>query len=284
MRTLDLIVVADRHCPTSRTYLRYLRNAGLRPRKVIVVDFLWDDAAATRLQRKWGSWIGSQLLQARKAGAPQHSSEFARACRALQTLAEVPVDYFSEFDFASHADEMVVFTATDFDDVGLHRRLGRERCRTFLYTNGGRVPATLLTRDDMRFIHVHPGVVPDVRGSDGLLWSLLLRGRPGASCFYMDAGIDTGSVIGHKEFPWPDLRSIARELPASDDVLYQALVHAYDPHLRASLLVDVLSAADDPGALAATRQRPDDGQAYCWMHPRLRRKVLRRLVTGAPSQ
>ena len=274
MRSIDLTIVADRYCPTSRTYLTYLRQVGLRPRKVILVDFLWGDRSAADLRRKWGSWLGSWLLQSRNAPQPEYQAEFERACRALQTLVDVPIDYFSEFDFAGCTDRLETFTTTDFSNPALHRYLRRQRCRTFLYTNGGRVPERLLARSDIRIIHIHPGVVPDVRGSDGLLWSVLLRGRPGASCFYMDGGLDTGGLVRCKEYSRPDLGPIASELPQDDAMLYQALLHAYDPHLRASLLVDVLSGADDPGALAATPQPHDAGQAYCWMHPRLRRKVL----------
>jgi methionyl-tRNA formyltransferase len=72
-----------------------------------------------------------------------------------------------------------------------------------LYTSGGRVPGDLLSTSPSRMIHIHPGVVPYVRGSDCLFWSVLTRGRPGMSCFYMNAGIDTGDIIHTREFDAP---------------------------------------------------------------------------------
>ena len=58
---------------------------------------------------------------------------------------------------------------------------------------------------------------------------------------------------------------------------YRALLYAVDPHLRAQLLVDVLRA--HPGAdlrrLPAREQTRASRPAYLWMHPRLRRQVMK---------
>lgn len=284
MRVIDLTVVADRNCPTSRTYLTYLQQAGLQPRKLLLVDFLYDDADAAQLLRRWGRWLGHVLLQRRRAAAPVYDPAFKRACNILQGLVERPIDYFEDFQFGRYAAEVETFTALDFSDAALHWRLMKQPSRTFLYTNGGRVPQSFLATPGIRVLHIHPGIVPDVRGSDGLFWSLIVRGRPGVSCFFMNAGIDTGSLIARKEFDRPNLQSLAAELPQDPDVLYAALLHAYDPHLRASLLLDVLGRNPDLKALSGQPQPEGDEPAYCWMHPRLRRWMLNRLLAGLPLE
>lgn len=284
MRVIDLTVVADRNCPTSRTYLTYLQQVGLRPRKLLLVDFLYDDAGAAKHLQRWGSRLGHILLQRRRAATPVYDPAFKQACKVLQKLVERPIDYFEDFQFGRYAAEVQTVTATDFSDAALHRRLMKQPSRTFLYTNGGRVPQSFLVMPGVRVLHIHPGVVPEVRGSDGLFWSLIVRGRPGVSCFFMDAGIDTGALIARKEFDRPDLHSLAGQLPQDPDVLYAALLHAYDPHLRASLLLDVLGGNPDLKALSGQPQPEGDEPAYCWMHPRLRRWALNRLLAGQPLE
>ena len=51
----------------------------------------------------------------------------------------------------------------------------------------------------IRLIHVHTGFLPQVRGADVLLWSLLVRGRPGVSAFFMTPGLDDGDVLAARE-------------------------------------------------------------------------------------
>ena len=63
----------------------------------------------------------------------------------------------------------------------------------------GILPPSLLALPGVKFIHVHPGFLPYVRGSDGLLWSALIRNKPGVSVFYMDPEIDGGKIISAGE-------------------------------------------------------------------------------------
>ena len=150
----------------------------------------------------------------------------------------------------------------------------------FLYTNGGRVPASLLGRPEIRVLHIHPGIVPDLRGSDCLLWSAVVRGQLGVSCFYMSSGIDEGALIGQREFALPQLPALAPLLEGGEEpIAYRALLYAVDPHLRAQLLVDVLHMHEgvDLRCLPACEQVPASRPAYLWMHPRLRLQVMKEL-------
>lgn len=279
MRDLDLTVVAARHGATSRAYLTYLREAGYRPSKVMVVDFIGQDHGYARLRRWFGERLAWRMIQKRRPGPPSATDKFRALCGLLQNAVPRPIDYFCGFDFAAHAGEVEEVVASNFDDPGLHRSLRRQQCRLFLYTEGGRVPAVLLNDPDLRFLHVHPGVLPDVRGSDGLLWSIALRGRPGATCFYMNPGIDTGAIIRTREFDRPRFPGIAEACADDLSSVYRALLHAYDPHLRAQVLVDVIqsSVGGDLGRLSARPQTTSEGHSYYWMHPRLQRRVIEAL-------
>jgi hypothetical protein len=274
--TLDLCVVADRSCSTSRTYLTYLADAGHRVREVAVLDF----HRGALPQRPRGLRARLAALRSAPAGPPDPGPDFWRLCEGVQGDVRIPIDYASDFDFGAIAEQTSEFAAADYADPAFHAFLAGRSTQTFLYTNGGRVPAALLDTPGLRILHNHPGVVPDIRGSDGLLWSLLERGVPGASCFYMDVGLDTGALSATREFPAPRFAALRREIESDPELFYRALLFAYDPHQRAETFLDALAKGDDPGALPAREQDPAEGRQYFAMHPRLQNVVYERISRG----
>ncbi|MGE5477367.1 MAG: hypothetical protein ACM3Q1_11975 [Bacteroidales bacterium] len=277
---LDLVIVADRHCPTSRAYLTYLARANHRVRGVLLVDFFYGDAKFAKLRQRFGNrlggWASRWLCEAPR---PHFDADFRRLSDRIQQVFPEPVDFFGPFDFGAIAERVETLAVANYDDPALHAALRRQPVRTFLYTNGGRVPASLLAQPDIKILHIHPGVVPQVRGSDGLFWSTLVRGQPGASCFYMDAGIDTGALLATRDFPLPRFEGLAGELEVNQDRLVQAILHSYDPHLRAALLLDVVNRHGPRlGHATAEPQDPAAGLAYTWMDSRLKRRALQHMM------
>ncbi|MDB9891487.1 formyltransferase family protein [Alphaproteobacteria bacterium] len=286
MKIIELTVIADKNCPTSRTYLIYLASIGYRVRKVLLVNFLWKVPEAFRYWSWLGPHVRSAITQKQKASEPQFSTEFKKLCDILQDHVEIPIDYFSTFDYSKYAEEVEATTAINFLDEDFHKKLLKQQTKTFLYTNGGRVPGVLLKNHELTFIHVHPGVLPDVRGSDGLFWSILVRGRPGASCFYMDEGIDEGKIIHSKEFRVPSLIGLCSGAEDRYSLLYHALLFAYDPHLRGMVLRDVMQNAAI-GDLSKLRAEPQDfslGKTYTSMHEGLRNKVIEKISSCASGK
>ncbi|MBI3928072.1 MAG: hypothetical protein HY319_21190 [Armatimonadetes bacterium] len=145
-----------------------------------------------------------------------------------------------------------------------------------LYTGGGIVPAALVRRASL--VHVHPGHLPHVRGADGLLWSTLVRGRPGMSCFVMTEGIDTGDLLAAADLPL--LEFPLRGARPDDAALYRSLFSFCDPVLRAEFLITRILPGD-----GADPQPQDAGQGttYHFMHPALRERVLRTLFPGSAA-
>lgn len=279
---LDLTVIGDRVCGTTRAYLTYLKKAGYRVKNLWLVDF-GQESRRWRILRKFvGEAVVDALTGYRKHTAQLHNSvdeEYANLCLRLQVEAGFqPIDYFSSWIPEDYADKVIAFRAVDFNDVGLQARMRAAVDTAFLYTNGGIVPGSLLESPGLRIFHIHPGIVPDLRGSDCLLWSAAVRRKLGVSCFYMSAGIDEGEVIGQREFDLPRLPSLAPLMTqANEPMAYQALLFAVDPHLRASLFVDVLRAHSgvDLRVLPTRLQPKALRSAYLWMHPHLRLKTMR---------
>ena len=175
MIDINLTVIGDGACSTTRTYLTYLRAAGLRPQRLWLVNF-YPASKRTAAARRWlGTRVANRLHARGKPTSSSPSPEFQSLCMALMASAPRHVELFGDFDYGAHAASVDRFTAEDYDDPYLHQRILEASDTAFLYTNGGIVPAGLLDRREIKMFHIHPGVVPNVRGSDCFLWSCLVR-------------------------------------------------------------------------------------------------------------
>ena len=164
------------------------------------------------------------------------------------------------------------------NDPTMQHKLANASSSNILFSSGGREeiisPETFsITRKN--FLHFHPGVLPEIRGADGLLWSALLRQQAGVSGFWMRRGIDSGPVVAVSEFAFPDFGRRLRSVPT--DVFYHNLLNTYDPLLRAKAMLDLFSnqwslnqaleKSGDSGGTGSSRQ-------YHPMHRTLRNKVI----------
>lgn len=280
MKEIGLTVIADIYCPTTRTYLSYLKKSGYIPQKIILVHFTGKDKKYLRLRRFLGHKLASWFIHATHPLNPQHAKGVTELLDSVQKEFNIKITYTNDFDFSSHTVELEKTSAYDYTDLDFQKFLISQKNKVFLYTNGGIVPAKLLDRADMRILHIHPGIVPYVKGSDGLLWSILERGNPGVSCFYMNPGIDTGDLIETMEFP-PMRLSIEKPVSIqSEDNLYRAILIAYDPHLRAKILCKILGDHDgkDLFSLPSQKQIASEHESYLWMAPQLRLKIFREKI------
>lgn len=65
----------------------------------------------------------------------------------------------------------------------------------------GIIRPALLQLPRMGFINIHPGLLPDFRGVDPVLWALASGGRLGATVHLMSEGIDEGPILLRRELP-----------------------------------------------------------------------------------
>ena len=126
-------------------------------------------------------------------------------------------------------------------------------------------------------LHVHPGRVPEMRGSDCLLWSAAIRQKLEFSCFFMSPGIDEGDIIRIKEYKIPKIKNLeSLTLEYGDEVIYRALLYCIDPHYRADLLSDILveNSSKTWRDLERQKQVETSDYPYLWIHPDLRRQLI----------
>ena len=94
----------------------------------------------------------------------------------------------------------------------------------FIFSGGGILKRDILTCGP-KFIHIHPGMVPEYRGSTCFYYSLINQNNSGVTAFVMDENLDTGKIVYQKIFNKPN---------------HQYLDSVYDPHIRSETLVDIL--------------------------------------------
>lgn len=275
--------------PNARAYLATFRSLGLKPQKIVQLVAAKDIAT----KKPVGKWLPRAMRTSYAANIQRSKihywpNQLRRSATGLieQAVGEVaakfafarPVidDANALAPLAAYSDRVETLLIDSLGDRVLHAYLAQEPPGAVLFTGGGIVPRSLLSLPHLRFLHIHPGFLPDIRGADCTLWSTLIAGRPSASCFYMSPGIDTGDVIARRWLP-----AIALDGPPdTHDVqtVYRAVYSFVDPWVRAFVLRVLLQAKPaDFCVLNSFRQDLDEGQTYHFMHSRLKAAAFEKL-------
>jgi methionyl-tRNA formyltransferase len=147
--------------------------------------------------------------------------------------------------------------SSDINDPIVSGKLQNARQHYVIYSGyGGQILKSHLFRMNKRFIHIHPGIVPEFRGSTTMYYSLLSNGTLGATALFLDESIDTGPIIQTKEYAIP---------PNNVDLDY-----IFDPFMRADLLAEVLVKYRNTGYFSQLAQDTENGETYRIIHPVLK--------------
>lgn len=270
--------------PMLRAYVSALRHRGIGVRRVVTLA----PKRAPGSGKPVGRWLPGRLrtlYAARMADARLNywprklKQEAPGLVAAMRSKLSARFAFFERFyadldgpaDYAGWAGAHDVVLADGLADPAVADALAD--AGTVLYTGGGIVPASLLATRGASFLHIHPGVLPHVRGADGLLWSTLVRGRPGRTAFLMTPALDEGPVFRAEDVE--PIRFPAGDGARPDDqALYRAVYSYYDPCLRAELLAGL----HEEGVLARAPAHADDtspaGPVFPFMSRRLRSCAL----------
>ena len=105
----------------------------------------------------------------------------------------------------------------------------------------------------------------------------MLSEHPSATCFFMDAGIDTGNIINAAFLPQIKLPATASSLDVN--MTYRLLYSFIDPWIRASVLRDTLRLTDYFENIVSTPQEIDTGTTFHFMHTNMSSKVIKKFIT-----
>jgi methionyl-tRNA formyltransferase len=115
-------------------------------------------------------------------------------------------------------------------------------------------------------INVHPGLLPKVRGAFPQCWSVVNDLPTGCTCHYVDVGVDTGPIIGRREFPvfYGDTLEeiVARSMFTSADLLLDTVIQ---------LLA---------GTGSTEPQQENEGQTFHWPPPDVIESAQTKLAAG----
>jgi len=152
--------------------------------------------------------------------------------------------------------KLEVVNSVDVNSSVVIETLQNRNEKYFIYSG----PGGAILRDEIlsigkEFLHVHPGSLPNFRGSTTIYYQYLTENCCGSSAIFFTKGIDEGPILGMKTF----------EVPKGVDLDYD-----FDPDIRARVLVDVLEEYNRSGNFKTTNQNQDEGETYFIMHPVLR--------------
>lgn len=158
----------------------------------------------------------------------------------ITTLTKNNID-FHPFDFV------------DINHPDLIKHLSKLDIGFFIFTGGGILRNEILNCGT-RFIHLHPGIVPQYRGSTCFYYSIINDNKCGVTAYFMDNKLDTGDIIYQRKFLKPNHMFV-------DEI--------YDSYIRSETLIDVLKNKiflKD----SLIKQNPNDGTTYHIIHPVLK--------------
>ena len=103
-----------------------------------------------------------------------------------------------------------------------------------------------------KYINIHPSYLPDLRGVDPVVGAMLFQRDFGATCHYMDSGIDTGDMIQRVKIPLTNDLDIALAYQLS----FRAEKEAFNLALEANF--EVSQAQKDIGNEIYYKRSPKD--------------------------
>ncbi len=270
--------------PIGRAYLATLRSLQIRIGKIVHLVPSKDPVSGARVGRFLPSPIRRAYARSVNRGRMLHwPRQLAREENALVRQirdrvtsafgfsAEVQDEAQSLRPLTDYSDSVDTLLISGYRDESLLAYLESLPQTTLLYTGGGIVRPSALRAGGHRWLHVHPGYLPSLRGADCLLWSQALEGRPSATAFFLDEGIDTGEIALRG---WtPGVGTIHDDRATDTQTRYRLMYAFVDPWVRSFMLRRLVGKTALP-EIQPEPQDVSDGMTFHFMHDRMRDRVF----------
>ncbi|USW02753.1 hypothetical protein KUA23_08550 [Pseudomonas pergaminensis] len=278
--------------PIARAYLATLKGMGLKPEKIIHLVSKNDLVSRKPIGRFLPGSLKLAYAQSRQKNSIHYWSTTLRKTESTLYnsirntvsdklgFADKDIDEaLALCDLSDYSPDVETLMIENLEDSALYERLLALSQTQLLFTGGGIVPKRLLEITTLKFIHIHPGHLPEVRGADCVLWSYLMKGRTSATCFYMAPGIDDGDVILANYLPSlsPNLKVTGIDVRT----LYRATYAFLDPWVRSYVLRRALMETAGFTQVVAYPQVEDASVTYHFMHDQIKRTALNQLFAEA---
>ena len=147
---------------------------------------------------------------------------------------------------------------SDVNDLKFQLEMKKTSLDLMIYSGfGGVIISDSLLQVSPPILHIHSGHLPYYRGSTTIFYSILRDNCCGATGIILNAGIDTGDIVGIQKFPIPRV---------DEDVDF-----AYDTKIRSHLLIKLLEEFFKYGCFPNTKKQSKyDGVNHYIAHPVIR--------------
>lgn len=265
----DILFLATEH-NVAKAYLYKTFEAGLMPSKIVYLNF--NNSISSRIKL----FIKNTIKMFKKSSV-RNKSCIPSGRLEKEILEKIKKKLFSKSLYCGDLTKSTKtilkslkwnffeLSLTGINDPNLVEYLSKVEEKFVIFMGGG-----ILRKDILgcgkKFVHVHPGVVPEVKGADCLLWSVLVKENIGTSAFFMNEKIDTGDILITQKYPIPVFRLDPSEIDINR--LKKILINYVDPHYRADTLIKLLKSGQ-PQHWNYTKQEPGEGYTYYFMHPKI---------------
>jgi len=95
--------------------------------------------------------------------------------------------------------EIFELNTSDINSQIVIDSLNKLKNKYIIFTGGGILQKKILSLNKV-FIHIHPGIIPEYRGSTCFYYSLLENYTLGSTAYFMNENIDAGEIVLQKNF------------------------------------------------------------------------------------
>jgi hypothetical protein len=270
--------------PIARAYLEMLYSLRLKPRRLVHLIPERDIATKKRIGRLLPSNLRQIYLHSVQASKisywPKHllknhkvncDNLFEELEKTLQLKKSSIRGLANLQPLERFCDDIIKVSYDGFKDERFLEAIKETPSQLVLFTGGGIIPKKVFDNTDAKILHIHPGYLPDIKGADCFYWSSMLAGRPSASCFVMNSGIDTGDIINAKFLPKLNLSASTQEL--NEQMIYRLIYSFVDPWVRAAVLRDTILYTDKFNSISPLRQDYTNGITFHFMHKKMREQI-----------
>ena len=219
----------------SKAYLQTLLKNGFKPEKIILLN---DKNVELPEHTENDKLISKDTSQKFIRKLKDLDIEFDEKEHILTTIEKNMIDY-------------ILVDNLDINTVEVITEVKKLPTEYVVYSGpGGTILRKELLSQGKRFLHVHPGWLPDYRGSTTIYYSMLINSEVGASVIIFEEGIDEGPILYKKKY---------KVLEKNIDFDY-----VLDPLVRAKTLVDFFK----KGEINCTNQLDEDeAHTFYIVHP-----------------
>lgn len=180
-------------------------------------------------------------------------------------------------NFIEFGTKVIEIETKDINDENLINTLVKGCCKFYVFSGGGIIKKESFEKIyDKKIIHIHPGLIPEFRGSTCFYYSFLENKQLYATAFFMEEELDSGEMITASSF------NINVKIESKQELFFDYIVDSY---IRASVLGDVLDIFIKENDIISKKSFLEtDKQAYYVAHPLLRHLVLSQINSNFNSK